>query len=48
MNLLRSFENWRRYRSTVSELSRLSEYELNDLGIHPGEIRDVARRASRR
>lgn len=33
MNLLRSYNNWRRYRDTVNELSQLSTRELNDLGI---------------
>jgi len=48
MNLLRSFDNWRRYRATVGELNRLSAYELQDVGIHPGDIRSVARKACRR
>ena len=39
MNLVRNYRNWRRYRDTVSELSR----ELNDLGIHRGEIEAVAK-----
>jgi uncharacterized protein YjiS (DUF1127 family) len=42
MNLVRNYRNWRRYRETVSELSRLSNRELNDLGIHRGEIEAVA------
>ncbi len=33
MNLLRSYNNWRRYRDTVNELNQLSTRELNDLGI---------------
>ncbi|MCT6870607.1 MAG: DUF1127 domain-containing protein [Bartonella sp.] len=47
MNLLRSFTRWRRYRSTVNELSRLSTHELNDLGITRAEITAIARRAVR-
>ena len=43
MNLVRNYRNWRRYRDTVSELSRLSNRELNDLGIHRGEIESVAK-----
>ena len=35
MNLIRNYRNWRRYRDTVSELSRLSNRELTDLGISP-------------
>lgn len=45
MNLIRNYRNWRRYRSTVDELSRLSNRELNDLGISRGDIPYVARRA---
>jgi len=45
MNLIRNFRNWRRYRDTVNELSRLSNRELSDLGIARGEIPFVARKA---
>ena len=45
MNLIRNYRNWRRYRETVNELSRLSNRELNDLGIARGEIPFVARKA---
>jgi uncharacterized protein YjiS (DUF1127 family) len=45
MNLIRNFRNWRRYRETVSELSRLSNRELNDLGITRSEIHGIARGA---
>lgn len=47
MNILRSFNSWRRYRTTVNELNRLSVHELNDLGISRGEITTIARRAAR-
>ena len=47
MNLVRSFNNWRRYRTTVNELSRLTTRELNDLGVNRAEIASIARRASR-
>lgn len=43
MNLTRSFQNWRRYRNTVSELNRLSSRELSDLGIARSDIRTLAR-----
>ena len=46
MNIFRSYNNWRRYRNTVNELSRLSTRELNDLGILPADIPYVARKAS--
>ena len=45
MNLIRSFQNWRRYNQTVRELNRLDNRELNDLGINRADIASVARRA---
>jgi uncharacterized protein YjiS (DUF1127 family) len=45
MNLIRNYRNWRRYRDTVNELSRLSNRELTDLGISRAEIVTVAQRA---
>jgi len=45
MNLIRNYRNWRRYRDTVSELSRLTNRELSDLGIARGDIPFVARKA---
>ena len=45
MNLIRNYRNWRRYRDTVNELSRLSNRELSDLGIVRSEIPSVARKA---
>lgn len=44
MNLIRSYQNWRRYRQTVNELSRLSNRELADLGITRADIAAVAAR----
>ncbi|MBY3155526.1 DUF1127 domain-containing protein [Rhizobium laguerreae] len=35
--------NYRQYSQTVRELGRLSDRELNDLGIGRSEIRGVAR-----
>ena len=45
MNLIRNYRNWRRYRDTVNELSRLTNRELSDLGISRAEIHAVAQRA---
>jgi uncharacterized protein YjiS (DUF1127 family) len=45
MNLIHNYRNWRRYRETVSELSRLTNRELADLGINRTDIRYVARKA---
>jgi uncharacterized protein YjiS (DUF1127 family) len=44
MNLLKYYCNWRRYRDTVRDLSRLSNRELSDLGISHAEIEAVAQR----
>ncbi|MBB4008621.1 DUF1127 domain-containing protein [Allorhizobium taibaishanense] len=43
MNIARSFNNWRKYRQTVSELDRMTSRELQDLGIIRSDIRRVAR-----
>jgi len=43
MDVIGSFRKWRNYRRTVSELSSLSNRELDDLGINRGDINFVAR-----
>jgi uncharacterized protein YjiS (DUF1127 family) len=43
--MIRNYRNWRLFRETVSELSRLSNRELSDLGIARHDIREVARKA---
>ncbi|KAA0970680.1 DUF1127 domain-containing protein [Aureimonas fodinaquatilis] len=43
MNIVRSYNNWRRYRETCNELNRLSQRELFDVGISRSEIRSVAK-----
>jgi uncharacterized protein YjiS (DUF1127 family) len=45
MNPIKAFRNWRRYTETVRELNRLSNRELNDLGIKRSDIAGVARGA---
>ena len=45
MNITRSFNNWRKFRQTCNELSRMSDRELRDLGIGRSEIETVARKA---
>jgi len=45
MNLIRNYRNWRVYRETVSELGRLSNRQLHDLGIVRDEIKMIARKA---
>ncbi|MFT4346628.1 DUF1127 domain-containing protein [Bartonella ancashensis] len=47
MNILHSFQSWRRYRRTVRVLSSLSTCELKDVGINRDDIRSVAWRFSR-
>lgn len=43
MNIARSFNNWRKYRQMVSELGRMSNRELDDLGLARSEIPNIAR-----
>ena len=45
MNIARSLNNWRKYRQTITELGRMSDRELRDLGIGREDIRRVARHA---
>ena len=44
MNIIQNYRNWRRYRSAIDELSRLSSRELDDIGITRADIPHVARR----
>jgi uncharacterized protein YjiS (DUF1127 family) len=41
--LLANIRSWLRYRETVRELSRLSNRELDDLGINRSEIDSIAK-----
>lgn len=41
------FATWKKYNRTVSELSALSNRELDDLGLARGDIARIAREASR-
>ena len=43
--LFTSYRNWRRYRETYNELMRLSNRELNDLGINRADIPTIARQS---
>lgn len=45
MNVIRNYRNWRRYRETVSELKRLSNRDLSDIGMKREDIRQIARDA---
>lgn len=44
--VITKFRNWLRYRETVRELSRLTDRELDDLGISRWDIPLVARKHS--
>ena len=48
VNIVRAYNNWRRYRETVVELGRLSSRELNDLGISRGDIPFIAMKSAAR
>ncbi|MGB7259576.1 MAG: DUF1127 domain-containing protein [Pseudolabrys sp.] len=45
-NLVRFLRNWRRYNQSLSELSRLGDRELADIGISRSDIHSVAWRAA--
>jgi uncharacterized protein YjiS (DUF1127 family) len=45
MTLVRNYRNWRLYRETVTELNRLTNRELSDLGISRSEIPYVAKKS---
>ncbi|MBF2715237.1 DUF1127 domain-containing protein [Agrobacterium vitis] len=45
MNVARSFNKWRKYRQTVTELGRMTTRELQDLGINRADIHSVARQS---
>ena len=45
--ILSRIRNYLRYRETVEELSRLTDRELNDLGISRYDIETVARGRTR-
>lgn len=44
--MIENAARYRVYRTTLGELSQLSERELNDLGIARAEVRGVAYRAA--
>ncbi len=43
--ILAGINRWLRYRSTVRQLSRLTDRELNDIGISRSDISAVAWRS---
>lgn len=44
--IVASYKNWLKYRQTCNELNRLTNRELDDLGIARGEIAQVAKRSA--
>jgi uncharacterized protein YjiS (DUF1127 family) len=45
MNIRKSYNNWREFRKTVTELNALNTRELSDLGINRSDIHSIARTA---
>jgi uncharacterized protein YjiS (DUF1127 family) len=45
-NLMSSYKTWLKYRETRSELSRLDNRELADLGISRHDIKSIAKQAA--
>ena len=43
---VRGYRNWRKYRDTYNELMRLSQRDLDDLGINRVDIPAIARQAA--
>lgn len=39
-------QEWRRYRASVRELTRLTDRELHDLGIVRADIEHIAKKSS--
>ena len=46
-SITEKLNEWRRYRSSVRELSQLSDRELADLGISRADIEFVAKKSAR-
>ena len=44
MGIMKDFRNWREYRRTVNELSRLPDATLRDIGVDPSAVEKHARR----
>ena len=43
--VVHNYRQWRNFRDTVDELNRLSNRDLNDLGISRADITAIAREA---
>ena len=47
-NIVRLFRQWKRYNRSLTELSRLGDRELADIGISRSDIQRVAWNATHR
>jgi uncharacterized protein YjiS (DUF1127 family) len=43
-----TYRSWRQYRDTYNELMRLSQRDLDDLGINRVDIPSIARQSAKR
>ena len=48
MNIVRFIQQWRRYHQSLTELSRMGDRELADIGISRSDIPSVAWNAAQR
>lgn len=44
---VQNYRNWRKYRDTYNELMRLTQRDLDDLGINRVDIPTIARQSSK-
>lgn len=47
MNIFGAIRSWNNVRHTRNELSGLSGHQLEDIGVIPGDIKSIAKRAQR-
>jgi uncharacterized protein YjiS (DUF1127 family) len=45
--LVNGYRNWRKYRDTYNELMRLTQRDLDDLGINRVDIPAIARQSTK-
>ena len=44
---VQGYRNWRKYRDTYNELMRLTQRDLDDLGINRVDIASIARQSAK-
>jgi uncharacterized protein YjiS (DUF1127 family) len=44
----KAYRTWREYRDTLTELTRLSDRDLRDIGVKRGDIPTIALKSARR